>query len=166
MSIVARIAPCLWFEDQAERAAGFYTSIFPNSRIDRIARYGAAGHDIHGRPAGSVMTVSFELDRQPFTALNGGPLFRFNEAISLQVFCASQTEIDYYWSKLGDGGDEKAQQCGWLKDMYGLSWQIVPSALGEMLGDPKSPSSERVMNAMLAMKKLDLAALQRAHDGR
>lgn len=164
MRIAHRIAPCLWFHDQAEQAAAFYTSIFANSRIGRIGRYGEAGHDIHGRPAGSVMTVAFELDGQPFTALNGGPLFKFNEAISLQVFCDTQQEIDHYWHKLANGGDEKAQQCGWLKDQYGLSWQIVPSTLSEMVGDPSSAKSERVMNAMLGMKKLDIAKLKRAYD--
>src|SRR5262245_2151667 len=119
-----RIALCLWFDHQAEEAAAFYVSIFKNSNVVSISRYGKAGYEIHRRPAGSVMTVEFELDGQPFTALNGGPQFTFNEAISLQVFCENQTEVDYYWDKLSKGGDPKAQQCGWLKDQYGLSWQI------------------------------------------
>jgi predicted 3-demethylubiquinone-9 3-methyltransferase (glyoxalase superfamily) len=164
MRISSRIAPCLWFQDQAEQAARFYTSIFKNSRVGRIAHYGEAGHDIHGRLAGSVMTVAFELDGHPFVALNGGPLFKFNEAVSMQVYCDSQEEIDYFWTKLSNGGDEKAQQCGWLKDQYGLSWQILPRALPEMLGDPASQKSERTMTAMLSMKKLDLAKLQQAYD--
>ena len=164
MRISSRIAPCLWFQDQAEQAARFYTSVFKNSRVGRVSRYGEAGHDIHGRLAGSVMTVAFELDGQPFVALNGGPLFKFNEAVSMMVYCDSQEEIDYYWTKLSNGGDEKAQQCGWLKDQYGLSWQVVPRALPEMLGDPTSEKSERTMNAMLSMKKLDIAKLQQAFD--
>src|SRR5438128_10597497 len=118
-----KVAPCLWFDNEAEEAARFYTGIFQNSKVVGMNRYGEAGREIHGRPAGSVMTVSFELDGQAFTALNGGPLFKFNEAVSLQVFCDTQQEVDHYWSKLGQGGDEKARQCGWLKDRYGLSWQ-------------------------------------------
>lgn len=165
MRIAQRIAPCLWFDDEAELAARFYTSIFENSKITKITRYGEAGHEIHGRPAGSVMTVQFELDGQPFTALNGGPVFHFNEAVSLQVFCETQQEIDFYWEELSAGGDENAQQCGWLKDRYGLSWQVVPAVLEDLLGDPASPASERAMTAMLGMKKLDIAALQNAHKG-
>jgi predicted 3-demethylubiquinone-9 3-methyltransferase (glyoxalase superfamily) len=122
MQCSQRIVPCLWFDDQAEAAAGFYTAIFSNSRIVNVTRYGEAGREVHGKPAGSVMTVAFELDGQPFTALNGGPLFRFNEAISLQVKCASQQEVDYYWTRLSEDGDAGAQQCGWLKDRYGVSW--------------------------------------------
>ena len=164
MSIAQRIAPCLWFQDQAEQAARFYTSVFKNSRVGRVTRYGEAGHDHHGRPAGSVMTVAFELDGQPFVALNGGPLFKFNEAVSMQVFCDTQEEIDWFWTKLGNGGDEKAQQCGWLKDQYGLSWQIVPRVLPEMLADPTTEKSERAMNAMLSMKKLDIEKLRQAYE--
>ena len=160
-----KITPCLWFDDRAEEAARFYTSVFPSSRIGRITRYGDAGREIHGRPAGSVMTVAFEIEGQTFTALNGGPHFTFNEAISLQVMCETQNEVDYYWAKLGEGGDPKAQQCGWLKDRFGVSWQIVPTALLELLGDPDSERSQRAMTAMLGMKKLDLAALRRAYDG-
>ena len=128
-----KIAPCLWFDSQAEEAAKFYTGIFRNSKIGASRRYGEAGREIHGKPAGSVMTVAFELDGQAFTALNGGPMFKFNEAISLQVNCETQDEVDYYWEKLSEGGDEKAQQCGWLKDKYGVSWQIVPTILAEMI---------------------------------
>jgi len=130
-----------------------------------IARFGKEGFEIHGRPAGSVMTVNFVLDGQEFTGLNGGPLFKFNQAISLVVNCDSQAEIDHYWEKLGAGGDPQARQCGWLKDKYGLSWQIVPTALQEMYKAGVSAKSERAMKAMLQMKKLDIAALQKAYDG-
>jgi predicted 3-demethylubiquinone-9 3-methyltransferase (glyoxalase superfamily) len=126
MPAVRKIAPCLWFDDQAEQAAELYTRIFPNSGIGTITRYGEAGREIHGRPPGSVMTVAFTLDGQPFTALNGGPVFRFNEAISFQVMCDTQDEVDYYWEKLGEGGDPRARQCGWLKDRFSVSWQVVP----------------------------------------
>ena len=160
-----RIAPCLWFDDQAEEAARFYTGIFKNSRIGKISRYGEAGREIHRRPPGSVMTVAFELDGQEFTALNGGPVFKFNEAISFQVYCQDQKEVDYYWEKLGEGGDEKAQQCGWLKDKYGVSWQVVPTVLIDMVSDPTSEKSQRAMAAMLQMKKIDIAKLERAYTG-
>jgi predicted 3-demethylubiquinone-9 3-methyltransferase (glyoxalase superfamily) len=160
-----KITPCLWFDDQAEEAARFYTGIFKNSRIVEVTRYGEAGREIHGKAAGTVMAVAFELDGQPFTALNGGPEFKFNEAISFQVGCKTQEEVDYYWEKLSAGGDEKAQQCGWLKDRYGVSWQVFPTALLEMLGDPVSGKSQRTMEAMLRMKKIDLAELQRAYAG-
>src|SRR5687767_9863337 len=162
MPVSQRITPCLWFDDQAEEAAAFYTSIFRNSKIVKVTRYGEAGREIHGRRAGTVMTVEFELDGQSFTALNGGPIFKFNEAISLQVICETQEELDYYWEKLSEGGDKTAQQCGWLKDKYGLSWQVVPRVLIEMIGDPVSAKSERVMEAMLQMKKLDIDKLKRA----
>lgn len=162
---IARINPCLWFDDQAEQAAKFYTGIFPNSRIVSVSRYGKAGQEIHGRPPGSVMLVAFELDRQSFTALNGGPVFKFNEAVSLQVNCETQEEVDYYWNKLGAGGDPEAQQCGWLKDRYGLSWQIVPTLMAELFKGEATPQCERAMGAMLRMKKLDIAALKRAFDG-
>ena len=164
MPRIQRITPCFWFDHQAEEAARFYTSVFPNSRIGRIAHYGEAGKKIHGRPAGSVMTVAFELDGQSFTALNGGPVFQFNEAISLQINCATQAEIDHYWEKLGAGGDPAAQQCGWLKDRFGVSWQVVPTILQELIKDPDPRKADRTFNAMLGMKKLDIAALQRAHD--
>ena len=159
---IQRISPCLWFDHEAEEAAKFYTGIFPNSRIVNVCRYGSAGQEIHGRPPGSVMVAAFELDGQSFTALNGGPIFRFNEAVSLQVNCDTQEEIDYYWDKLGAGGDPKAQQCGWLKDRYGLSWQIVPTLMGELFKGDATPKSERAMSAMLRMKKLDIAALKGA----
>ena len=165
MSLVKPIAPCLWFDTQAEEAARFYTGIFPSSRIVNVARYPEAGQEIHGRPAGSVMTVAFELDGQPFTALNGGPQFKFNEAISFEIECATQEDLDYFWEKLGAGGDPKAQQCGWLKDKYGVSWQVVPPGMYEMFEDSTSPATQRAMTAMLKMKKLDLAALRRAYEG-
>ena len=165
MQVIQKIAPCLWFDDQAEEAARFYTGIFKNSKIVTVARYGKAGHEVHGRPAGTVMTVAFELEGQAFTALNGGPVFKFNEAISLQINCETQAEVDYYWEKLSEGGDVKAQQCGWLKDRYGVSWQVVPRALVEMITDPDSEKSGRVMEAMLRMKKLDIAELKRAYGG-
>jgi predicted 3-demethylubiquinone-9 3-methyltransferase (glyoxalase superfamily) len=165
MAITCRITPCLWFDDQAEEAARFYTGIFPNSRITTISRYGREGFDIHGRPEGSVMVVAFELDGQPITALNGGPVFAFNEAISLQVSCASQDEIDHYWERLSEGGDPGAQQCGWLKDRYGLSWQVVPTIMDDLFGSGPTPRTERAMAAMLRMKKLDIAALRHAYDG-
>ncbi len=160
-----RIVPCLWFAEEAEEAARFYTGIFPSSRITTISRYSSAGQEVHGRPPGSVMVAQFELGGQPFTALNGGPHFRFNEAISLQVMCDTQEEIDDYWEKLGAGGDPKAQQCGWLKDRYGLSWQVGPAGMDEMFEDEQSPGARRAMEAMLRMKKLDIAELRRAYEG-
>jgi predicted 3-demethylubiquinone-9 3-methyltransferase (glyoxalase superfamily) len=165
MAITPRIRPCLWFDDQGEDAARFYTGIFPNSRIGAVTRYGSAGFEVHHRPAGSVMTVAFELDGQPFMALNGGPVFTFNEAVSFEVSCADQEEIDYYWERLGAGGDPAAQQCGWLKDRFGVSWQVVPAGMEEMFADAESPATQRTMNAMLRMKKLDLAELRRAYEG-
>ena len=163
-SIQPRITPCLWFDNQAEDAAKFYVGIFRNSRIGAIARYPNAGQEITGGTPGSVMTVDFELDGQTFTALNGGPHFRFNEAVSFQVMCEDQKEIDYYWEKLGAGGDPKAQQCGWLKDRFGLSWQVVPRGMARMMAQP-GPGADRAMKAMLQMKKLDIAALERAYQG-
>ena len=165
MPATQRIAPCLWFDDQAEEAANFYASVFKNSKIGSVTRYGEAGHEIHGRPPGSVMTVDFELDGQAFTALNGGPVFKFNEAISLQVFCESQEEVDYYWEKLSEGGDKDAQQCGWLKDRYGVSWQVIPVKLLEMLGDPDYERAQRTTEAMLRMKKFDIEELRRVYEG-
>jgi predicted 3-demethylubiquinone-9 3-methyltransferase (glyoxalase superfamily) len=165
MRITQRITPCLWFDHQAEEAANFYVSIFKNSKITSVSRYTEAGRETHRRPPGSVMTVAFELDGQSFTALNGGPVFKFNEAISLQVNCHTQEEIDHYWSKLGQGGDSKAQQCGWLKDKYGLSWQVIPTTLPEMLADHESPKAQRVMEALLRMKKIDIRELERAAAG-
>jgi predicted 3-demethylubiquinone-9 3-methyltransferase (glyoxalase superfamily) len=160
-----QITPCLWFDHQGEEAANYYVGIFKNSKITQIARYGEAGTEIHGRPPGSVMTVAFELNGQSFTALNGGPHFKFNEAISLQVECETQEEVDCYWGKLSEGGDPEAQQCGWVKDKYGLSWQIVPRILADMMTDPDPEKSARAMTAMLKMKKLDIAALERAYAG-
>jgi len=165
MQFNQRITPCLWFDDQAEEAAEYYCSIFKNSKIVSVARYGKAGREIHGKPAGTVMTVAFELDGQAFTALNGGPIFKFTEAISLQVHCETQEEVDYYWEKLSAGGDKKAQQCGWLKDKYGASWQVVPRALIEMLQDADSAKSQRAMKAVLQMKKFDIDELRRAYGG-
>ena len=165
MKTVQRITPCLWFDSEAEEAAEFYTSIFKNSRIVKISRYGEAGREIHGKPPGSAMVVAFELDGQRFTALNGGPIFKFNEAISFQVNCETQEDVDYYWNKLSEGGDKNAQQCGWLKDKYGASWQIVPTVLPELVGDPDSEKSQRAMEAMLKMKKLDIAELEQAYSG-
>jgi predicted 3-demethylubiquinone-9 3-methyltransferase (glyoxalase superfamily) len=165
MTAIKRIQPCLWFDHQAEEAARFYVSVFERSKVGRISRYPEAGQEVHGRPAGSVMTVEFELDGQPFRALNGGPHFKFTPAISIEVACETQAEIDYFWDKLSAGGDPKAQQCGWLSDRFGLSWQIVPTVMPELLMDPDRRKSERTMTAMLGMKKLDLAALRRAHAG-
>ena len=158
----SRISPCLWFDHQAEAAARLYVSVFPDSRITQVARYPEAGHEIHGKVAGSVMTVAFELCGQSFTALNGGPVFKFNEAVSLQVHCESQDEVDHYWSRLTEGGDPAAQQCGWLKDRYGLSWQIVPNRMIELILDPDPVRKEKAFAAMLEMKKLDIAVIERA----
>jgi predicted 3-demethylubiquinone-9 3-methyltransferase (glyoxalase superfamily) len=166
MATTKPITPCLWFDNQAEEAARFYTGIFKNSKIGAISRYDEAGHEAHGRPAGSVMTVEFELNGQPFTALNGGPHFKFNEAVSFQIMCESQEEVDHYWNKLSQGGDPKAQQCGWLKDRYGLSWQVIPTALPEMLSDRDKEKRSRTMEALLQMKKLDVAELRRAYEGK
>ena len=161
-----KITPCLWFDNQAEEAAKFYTSIFKKSKLGNISRYGKEGYEIHGREAGTVLTVDFEIEGQRFTALNGGPVFRFNEAISFVVNCKTQKEVDYYWEKLSEGGDEKAQQCGWLQDKYGVSWQVVPVTLGKMLSDTDPVRSERVMKAMLQMKKIDIKSLKKAYDQR
>lgn len=156
-----KITPFLWFDTQAEAAANFYVSIFPNSKIGKVARYGKAGPGAEG----SVMTIAFWLDGQEFTALNAGPHFKFTEAISFLVPCKTQEEVDHYWSKLLEGGGQESQ-CGWLKDKFGLSWQIVPTAMGELMSDPDPQKSKRVMEAMLKMKKLDIAALQKARDGK
>jgi predicted 3-demethylubiquinone-9 3-methyltransferase (glyoxalase superfamily) len=164
MQFSQKIAPCLWFASEAEEAARFYTGIFPNSKIGKIARYGKAGVEHHQKEPGTVLTVQFELAGQTFTALNAGPMFKFNEAISLQVYVEDQKELDYYWDKLTTGGDAKAQMCGWLKDKYGLSWQIVPRKMVEWFGDPNE-KSERAMSSLMAMRKLDIAALERAYSG-
>ena len=162
---IQKITPFLWFDNQAEEAVSFYTSIFKNSRIVSIARYGEEGAEASGRPKGTVMTIAFQLDGQEFVALNGGPIFKFTEAISFVVNCESQDEVDHYWEKLSGGGDPKAQQCGWLKDKYGLSWQIVPTVLITLLNDPDPEKSRRVMKAMLQMKKIDIETLKQAADG-
>ncbi|WP_407910310.1 VOC family protein [Lysobacter claricitrinus] len=164
MGLVSRITPCLWYADTAEEAATAYCDIFPNSRIVRVLRYDAASARAANRPKGSVLTVEFELDRQSFTALNGGPLFRFNESISFVVRCDTQDDIDHYWDALGRGGDPMAQQCGWLKDRFGVSWQVVPAWLPDWLTDADPARAARVMRTMLAMRKLDLAPLQAAYD--
>lgn len=153
-----KITPCLWFDTQGEEAAHFYTTIFENSRILDVIRYGAAGPGTEG----TVMTVAFELDGQKFVAVNGGPQFTFSEAISFQVSCETQEEVDYFWSKLSEGGEEGP--CGWLKDKYGVSWQIVPTALIELVSDPDTEKSQAAMKAMLGMRKIDIEALQRAAD--
>jgi len=165
MATVQKISANLWFDKQGEDAAKFYVSVFKNSKIGKISRYGKAGFDVHKMPEGTVMTVEFELEGQTFVALNGGPVFAFSEAISFIVNCETQEEIDYYWQKLGEGGDEKARQCGWLKDKFGLSWQIVPHVLREMMTDPDTAKSGRAMSAMLKMKKLNIAELERAFNG-
>lgn len=159
-----KITPFLWFNSEAEEAARLYTSVFTNSRIVKVVRYGEAGEEVHGGTPGSVMTVEFELEGQRFTALNGGPLFKFNESISFVVDCADQVEVDHFWSKLSEGGDASAQQCGWLKDKFGVSWQIVPRALVELLSDKDAERAGRVMNAMLKMKKIDIAGLKAAYE--
>ena len=159
-----KITPCLWFDNQAEEAVNFYVSIFKNSKIGSIARYEEEAAKASGRPKGSVMTVVFELDGQEFMALNGGPQFKFTEAISLVVNCETQEEVDHFWEKLSAGGQEV--QCGWLKDRFGVSWQIVPTVLGEMLQDKDAEKSRRVMAAMLKMKKIDVEALKKAYEGR
>jgi predicted 3-demethylubiquinone-9 3-methyltransferase (glyoxalase superfamily) len=160
-----KIIPFLWFDNNAEEAAKFYTSIFKNSKIIDIAHYGKSAAEVSGRPKGTVMTVDFKIDGQKFVALNGGPMFKFNEVISFQVHCETQKEVDYYWEKLSEGGDENAQQCGWLKDKYGVSWQIVPNVLGNMLQEKDAKKSERVMKAMLQMKKIDIQGLRKAYAG-
>jgi predicted 3-demethylubiquinone-9 3-methyltransferase (glyoxalase superfamily) len=164
MARLQRISPCLWFDTQAEEAAKYYTRIFKNSSIKATTRYSSAGQETHRKPPGSVMTVQFELDGQAFTALNGGPDFKFNEAISLEVHCESQEEIDYYWERLGAGGDPSAQVCGWLKDKFGVSWQVVPADVYKLYEDAESPGARAAMEALLKMKKIDMAALQEAHD--
>jgi predicted 3-demethylubiquinone-9 3-methyltransferase (glyoxalase superfamily) len=156
------ITPFLWFDDKAEEAVKFYVSIFKNSKIGRITRYGEEGAEVSGRPKGTVMTITFQLEGQAFTALNGGPHFKFTEAISFLVNCKTQEEVDELWEKLSEGGEKG--QCGWLKDKYGLSWQIVPTVLGEMLQDKDPEKSKRVMHAMLQMHKIDIKRLKQAYE--
>jgi predicted 3-demethylubiquinone-9 3-methyltransferase (glyoxalase superfamily) len=164
MKVSARkITPCLWFDTQAEEAARFYVSIFNNSKIHAVSRYSKAGYEIHAKQPESVMTVAFEIDGQAFLALNGGPNFKFNEAVSFQISCETQEEIDYFWNRLTEDGQEGP--CGWLKDRYGVSWQVVPAMLPQMLMDPDAEKVERVTNAFLQMKKFDVAVLKRAHAG-
>ena len=160
-----KITPCLWFDTEAEDAAKFYCSIFENSKIDQISRYVEAGQEIHGKKAGSVMVVAFELEGQKFVALNGGPQFKFDEAVSFQISCRTQKEVDYFWSKLTAGGGQEGP-CGWLKDRFGLSWQVVPDQLIEMMLDKDAKKVARVTNAFLQMKKFDIEALKRAYDAR
>lgn len=165
MAIKQRITSNLWFNKEAEEAAKFYTSIFKNSGIGKISRYGKEGFEAHGMPEGTVMTIEFWLDGQQFLALNGGPHFKFTEAVSFVINCETQEEVDYYWEKLTDGGDVKAQMCGWLKDKFGLSWQVVPTILEDMVTDADKEKAGRAMNAMLQMKKLDIALLKAAFEG-
>ena len=162
---VRTISPCLWFDNRAEEAARFYVSVFKNAKILNVSRYPAVGQEVHHRPPGSVMVVEFVLNDLTFTALNGGPVFKFNEAVSLQVICRTQAEIDYYWARLSEGGDASAQACGWLKDKFGLSWQVVPTGMARMMKDPKSKATERAFGAMMQMKKLDIAKLEAAYKG-
>ncbi|HEU4374073.1 MAG TPA: VOC family protein [Telluria sp.] len=162
MYTVRKITPCLWFDSQAEEAARFYTGIFMNSRILAITHYGEAGKEIHGRQPGSVMTVSFELDGQGLTALNGGPAFKFTPAVSFMIDCDTQEEIDFFWDNLSEGGDENARQCGWLADKYGVSWQVVPRIMIEMLTGEDEARAQRAMVAMMKMKKPDINELKRA----
>lgn len=161
-SKIQRITPFLWFAGQAEEAVNHYVSIFDDSRIVSTARYSKEGAEATGQPEGSVMTVAFQLAGQDFTAINGGPMFEFNEAISLVVNCETQEEVDHYWSRLSDGGDPQAQVCGWLKDRYGLSWQVVPTLVGELMSDPDPEKGRRAMQAILKMKKIDVEALRLA----
>jgi predicted 3-demethylubiquinone-9 3-methyltransferase (glyoxalase superfamily) len=161
-TLAQRITPCLWFDGQAEEAAAFYVSVFDRSRILQVERYDSETSAASGQPEGSVMTVSFELDGQAMLALNGGPHFTFSEAVSFIVNCETQEEIDYFWERLSEGGDESSQQCGWLKDRYGLSWQVVPTALPELLRQADAEKAQRVMAALMRMKKLDIEALRNA----
>ena len=163
---IQQISPCLWFDGQAEEAARFYVSVFRKGKITAITRFPEVGQEVHGRPAGSVMTVEFVLNGLPFLALNGGPNFKFNEAVSLMILCDTQAEIDHYWDKLSEGGDPNAQACGWLKDKFGLSWQVVAKPLMKLWKDHKSPGTKRAFAAMMDMKKLDIAQLKAAYKGK
>ncbi len=160
----SKIVPCLWFDTEAEDAANLYVSVFKNARILGTTRYGSEGAEVHGKRAGTVMTVEFELDGQKFLGLNGGPQFKFSEAISFQIMCEDQKEVDHYWSKLTAGGGQEGP-CGWLKDKFGLSWQVVPTELMAMLKGPDAAAAQRVTKAFMQMKKFDLAALRKAHAG-
>lgn len=165
MATIQKITPNLWFDNQAEEAAKYYVSIFRNSHIGKVSHYGKEGQEIHGQKPGTVLTIEFFLDGQRFLGLNGGPVFKFNEAVSFIIDCDTQDEIDYYWNKLTAGGDPKAQQCGWLKDKFGLSWQVVPTSVAEMLNDPDTKKTDRLMKALFPMKKLDKKALEDAFNG-
>jgi predicted 3-demethylubiquinone-9 3-methyltransferase (glyoxalase superfamily) len=162
---IRSVVPCLWFDGKAEEAARFYVSIFPNSHITSLSHYGKEGYEIHHHPEGEVLTVEFELDGHPFTAMNGGPEFTFSLAVSFQVMCEGQVEIDYYWECLGAGGDPSAQVCGWLKDKYGLSWQVVWADMDKWVGDARSAKAQRAMRALLQMRKIEIAALKHAYEG-
>lgn len=162
MATMQKLTPNLWFDKQAEEAANYYTSIFKNSKIGKISRYGKEGYEIHKMPEGTVMVIEFELEGQKFTGLNGGPIFKFSEAISFIINCENQEEVDYYWDKLSAGGDKNAQQCGWLKDKFGLSWQVVPTVLAELMASKDKEKAQRVMHVMLQMKKLDIKKLEEA----
>jgi predicted 3-demethylubiquinone-9 3-methyltransferase (glyoxalase superfamily) len=164
MKVAGPITPCLWFNTEAEEAAKLYVSIFENSKITKLSYYSSEGKDVHGKTPGSVMTAEFEINGQPFTALNGGPMFKFSEAISFQVPCETQKEIDYFSAKLIEGGGEQGP-CGWVKDKFGLSWQVFPAVLTEMMTDPDRKKVDRVTKAFMQMKKFDLAAIQRAYAG-
>jgi predicted 3-demethylubiquinone-9 3-methyltransferase (glyoxalase superfamily) len=161
---IQKITPFMWFDKQADEAAKFYVSIFKNSKIGEVTKYGKEGYEFHKMEEGTVMTVNFDIEGQKFVALNGGPMFKFNEAISFQVLCETQEEVDHYWEKLSEGGDVKAQQCGWLKDKYGVSWQIVPTILSKMIKDEDTKKSQRVIKAMLQMHKLDIKTLYEAYE--
>jgi len=161
-----KITPFLWFDNQAEEAAKFYTSVFKEGKIGTISRYGKEGYEVHHQKEGTALVVPFEIFGQQFQAINGGPVFKFNEAVSFLISCDNQAEVDYYWDKLGEGGDPRAQRCGWLKDKFGLTWQVVPKQLDALMADKDKAAAGRTMNAMLKMKKLDIAALQAAHDGK
>lgn len=162
---MSKISHCLWYDTQAEEAARFYVSVFKNSKLGKISYYGDEGFEIHGRPKGSVMTVDFELEGVKYLALNGGPLFKFNESVSIVVSCETQEEIDYYWKKLTEGGGDEGP-CGWLKDKFGLSWQVVPVQLAQWVTSSDYAASQRVTKAYLQMKKFDLAALRKAYEGK
>ncbi|TLD70001.1 VOC family protein [Phragmitibacter flavus] len=164
--MLSKITPCLWFDDQGEAAANFYVSIFKDSKITDVSYYPESGHEIHRGREGKVLMVVFELEGQSFTALNGGPHFKFTEAISFQIECENQEEVDYYWEKLGEGGPVEAQQCGWVKDKFGLSWQVVPKRMIEMLNDPDKAKFQRAFEAMMQMKKLDIGELEKAFNGK
>ena len=166
MPSLSKITTCLWFDNQAQEAADFYVSIFPNSKLANSEKYSEAGQDVHGKAPGSTMVVAFEIEGQHFVGLNGGPAaWSFNEAISFQIDCADQAEVDHYWDKLSEGGDPAKQRCGWVSDKFGVSWQVVPAALKEMLGSSDREAAGRATVAMMKMKKLDIAGLRKAFEG-